>query len=604
MNWSESGCKRNRREGNSMKERIKNGILSFLFVLGINHYFFPDNSFGTKSTLNLLLFFFVYGVLVRVHDSHVEKRIQKCSYIFSSVYSIGLCFGKLINDTNRIDGFFTLSGFLWMAVTIASCIFVFGGVSCLLLSRLCGREEKEIPVAAWRNSRCVYFIVWAFILILWLPCYLAYYPGLLEYDMWIQTYQAGGVIPINKFHPPLHTLLWKLCLNTGSAWDIQPITIYSVAQMLILSAVFARIVTFFMKRKVHNGFIIAMICFFALNPVVALFSIAPTKDILFGVFFITAVFEIYRFISDTENYCQKPGNYVWLILNITGCCLFRNNALYVFLLCLPFFVISYRKQWKSALLLFCTPIILFCLINSVIFPAMGIEEGEAKEMLSVPMQQIALASVTHDAELSEETKAEINNYMPYTDMLSSFNPRFADPVKGSFQTEYFTKNKAGFIKLWFSLLLKYPKDYISAFMSLNLAYWYPDAASVDPYSGRKYIETGITQTDVYTFTRDSKIPRLYDLYEKVADYSAFEKIPFIANLFSIATPFWSLVLCAAVLLAQKRNKLVLALLPGFFLWLTYMAGPVSNFRYIFPLFIQYPLLLAISLYGILPQAAE
>lgn len=586
-----------------MKKHMKNGIISFLFLLSINHYFFPDSSFGARCTFNIVLFFLVYGVLERAQDGQTEEHLQKYAYIFSAVYSVCLFFGKLINDTNRIDTFFTRPVFLWMCVSVISSIYVFGSVSYFLLKKLCRREEKEFAIAAWRDNRYLFFILWAIIFFLWIPCYLAYYPGMLGYDMFVQTYQAGGAWPISKFHPPLHTLFWRGCLQAGFAWGIEPIILYSAAQMLILSAVLSRILTFFVRRRVHNGFLIAMFSFFALNPVVALFSMEPTKDVMFSICFITAVFEIYRFISDTEGYCKKRVHYVWMGLSITGCCLFRNNAFYAFLLCLPFFAIAYRKNWKSVLPLFGMPILLFWFINSVVFSAAGIEEGDAKEMLSVPMQQIALTVVTHDGELSEETKAEINKYIPYDAILGNYNPRFADPVKNFFQTQYFTENKGEFIKLWFSLLVKYPKDYISAFLSLNLPYWYPDAATVDIYSKRAYIETGITTTDVYTFTRDSKIPWLYHWYERVADYSAFEGIPLVATLFSIATPVWSLVLCGIIFLAQGRKKLVLALLPGFFLWLTYMAGPVSNFRYVFPLFLQYPLLLAAVLYGFVPQEA-
>lgn len=579
-----------------MKDIAKNIIIAFLFVLGTDHYFFPDNDFGTGTTLNLFLFLFAYTALTITKNVQAEKKVRKLSYIFSAIYSAALCFGKIINDSNRIDDFFTSSGFVWTAATLTAFIFIFGQINCFFLDKLCGWKQKPFKTAKWRSYKYSFFILWAFMFLMWIPCYLAYYPGIFEYDMFIQTYQAGGVLPITLHHPYLHTLYWKLCLQAGTNMGIEPITLYSMTQMLLFSAILARIIHLFMKKDIRDWLIIVMICFFALNPVIAIFSMIPTKDVLFSAFFLTAVFEIYRFVSDSMEYCRKKTNYIWLALSVLLSCLFRNNALYVFLLCIPFFVVIFRKQWKSMLILFVAPVVAFLFLNGVVFPGMGVEGGDSKEMLSIPLQQIALVAVTHDDELSDETKSEISRYIPYDELAENYNPRFADPVKGLFRTDQFDEEKVGFIKVWFSLFFEYPKDYISAFLSLNLPYWYPDAATLDPYSQRAYIETGITETDVYTFERDSKIPWLLDLYEQVADYSAFANKPVVANLFSIATPFWILLICSVIFLAQERKNMALVLLPGLFLWLTFIAGPVSNFRYILPLFMQYPLLL-IMLFG-------
>lgn len=576
-----------------IENRLKQVVIAFLFILSLNHYFFLGNSFGTISTFNFFIFVSVYMILDFSQKQQIKRRIKKYSYILSTIYSFGLCFGKLINDTNKIDAFFTVQGFLWMTVSIVAFSLVFGNINSLFLYKLCLQKQKDFDIANWRGNKYIYFICWAFLFVMWIPCYLAYYPGILEYDMFIQTYQASGVIPVNQFHPPLHTLFWRLCLWGGERTGIEPVTIYALIQMLVISALYSRVICYFIKSRVQNWLVNTMICFFTLNPVIAIFSIIPTKDVLFSAFFFVTAFEIYRFVSDSKKYCAKKENYAWLFFSIVFSCLFRNNALYVFILSIPFFIISFQRQWKSILVLFVAPVIVFLFINSIVFPNVGIEKGDVKEMLSVPIQQITLTAVTHDSELSEETKTDINRYLPYSDIINNYNPRFADPVKELFQTEQFKKDKVHFIKLWLSLLVQYPKEYISAVMSLNLPYWYPDALSVDPYSGRKYIETGITVTDVYTFERDSKLPWLLEMYEKVADYSAFEGKPFVANFFSIATPVWVLVFCTIIFAVQERKKMILVLLPSFFLWLTHIAGPVSNFRYILALFVQYPLFLMI-----------
>ena len=168
-------------------------------------------------------------------------------------------------------------------------------------------------------------------------------------------------------------------------------------------------------------------------------------------------------------------------------------------------------------------------------------------------------------------------------------------IKFEFKTEYYNKNKTDFYKLYFKGLTKYPEEYISSFLSLNLPYWYPDANTLDKYSQRIYIETGNYRNDYYIVPRDSKIPFLYKQYEKVANYSAFEKIPIIANIFSIATPIWVMLFVMFLLIYKKKYKYTLITIFLIIFWLTYILGPVSNFRYIFPIYSLYPILFTLGL---------
>jgi hypothetical protein len=239
------------------------------------------------------------------------------------------------------------------------------------------------------------------------------------------------------------------------------------------------------------------------------------------------------------------------------------------------------------------PIICYFVINGGVYPALGIAEGEGVEMLAVPMQQISKVVVEKDASLTEEEKQSIGTFFTYDSISTTYNPRFGDYIKGVFQNDYYEEHKADFIKLWCHLLFKYPKQYVDAFLSLNLPYWYPDSATVDGYSHVRYIETGLCELAQYPLTLQSKLPGLYKLYEKVASFEAFQDIPVAATVFSITTPLWLMLLCLFVLVQKKKTQQVILLLPGLFLWLTFMAGPVSNFRYIFPIFCLYPIYMAL-----------
>ena len=69
----------------------------------------------------------------------------------------------------------------------------------------------------------------------------------------------------------------------------------------------------------------------------------------------------------------------------------------------------------------------------------------------------------------------------------------------------------------------------------------------------------------------------------------------VALPFSIASPVWVLLTCILLLVRRGRARYVTCVVPFFFLWLTYMAGSVSNFRYIFPIYACYPLFFYLAL---------
>ena len=44
-----------------------------------------------------------------------------------------------------------------------------------------------------------------------------------------------------------------------------------------------------------------------------------------------------------------------------------------------------------------------------------------------------------------------------------------------------------------------------------------------------------------------------------------------------------------MLMYKKQYNQILLVIPSLLLWLTYILGPVSNFRYVWPLFMLYPM---------------
>ena len=138
---------------------------------------------------------------------------------------------------------------------------------------------------------------------------------------------------------------------------------------------------------------------------------------------------------------------------------------------------------------------------------------------------------------------------------------------------------------------------INAFLDLNIPYWYIGASSVDPYSKRAFIETANYKLDFYNAERTSRMPAALKYYELFASYSLFANKPaYMAMVYSIALPIWLILFCITVMIRLDRRRFIICFLPYLFLWVTYMAGPVSNFRYIFPIYAVYPFFLFLAVF--------
>lgn len=431
-------------------------------------------------------------------------------------------------------------------------------------------------------------------MICWLPAFLTFYPGIIAYDSNIQTTQAMiGLGAYSKFHPPFHTMVWHVCLQTGIKLNLNPLCIYSLLQMSLLSYVLTKMLRTMIIRNSGKITIFISFLFIAFNPVIAVFALEMTKDAFFAIFFALLALYLLELADNPEKFLSRTLNCLKLITVILLNCLLRNNMIYAFVLCIPILMLIIRTHWKKILVLSVIPLFFFFIINNYVYVRLGVDEGNAAESLSVPIQQIAYTLTQNEEKITAEEKATIDKYIPYDTIIEKYNPRFSDPVKYTFKTENYNQNPSGFWTLWFQLLKKYPVEYVNAFLTLNLPYWYQNADPIDKFSQREYIEIGMDVCDYYPIYADSKLPELRGFYEKVSNYEAFRKIPVLAQIFSLSMPIWLILFTIVSLWAKKAWRKIIVVIPALCLWITYMAGPVSNFRYIFPIFILYPLMLGL-----------
>lgn len=520
-------------------------------------------------------------------------RVKWCSLVFSIIYSFVYVLGDAIYNTGIINTLyrdssaiittlFSIIGFFYMLYLINYYLFY-----------LIDNYKMKIRESKILNKSYIFLYIWGIIFLLWLPCYLSYYPGIYSYDITKQVNEVFN-LSYSKFHPPIHTGIVAVCFFIAGKLNVQMIAVYSILQMMLFSYAIMKILKFLYEKTQNKIVFIVSFIFLVINPVMPIVALLPAKDIYFASFLLLLIPYLYELIFHKDNFFKNKFNIVKIIVFSLLAMLFRNNASYVFIIFFIILLIIERKD-KRVIMISILPIIFYLLVNNVLYPSIGVRDGNSREKLCLPMMQIAYVVEKHEEDLSKEELTWVEKYIPVERIKSRFNPRFADPIKSKFKTNNYDNNPSDFYKLYIRLGSKYLDDYISTFLNLNIPYWFMDAETIDPYAERGYLETGIYENHNYFFERNSKLPKLYEFYEGFARYE-IEKEHFILDkIYSLNLAIWLIIFMICISILKRQYKSVLVVLPLVLLWLTYLLGPVSNFRYIIPIYIMYPTIMYLIL---------
>ena len=270
--------------------------------------------------------------------------------------------------------------------------------------------------------------------------------------------------------------------------------------------------------------------------------------------------------------------------------LFRNNAVYAFILCM--FMIILLTKYKIKCITFALKVLLlFYLCSFAITTACSASKGSIAEMLAVPIQQVARAVNYNSDEISKEEKETIYEIIP-PETIKNYNPQIADPVKNNFNQDVFLHNPFKYIRTYINIGLKTIGTYINAFLINNLPYWYPYVHYTVPSS---YMTFGVRtdHSDFYDFQIEQEI-LFPQIRQKIMDFfylKQFETLPIIGLIFNEGLLCWSFLIGLCYLLYTK-NMSIIPLGFVFCIYLTILLAPVAATRYLYPIIVCLPVIYA------------
>ena len=254
----------------------------------------------------------------------------------------------------------------------------------------------------------------------------------------------------------------------------------------------------------------------------------------------------------------------------------------------------------------------FCVglfVLSAVFSATHAEQGDRREMLSMPIQQLSRCMIYHggvsvlaedDNTMDAADKALINDFI-LDEAYRDYDPGIADPVKRHTNT-YVARYRSGeFIRVYLHLLTQYPGDMINAALATNAGFLSPfdtthaDVNRVEGRAGLSYVQTRweedtLNDRGIY---KDSKWPWLFEQLESWAENNSYLRTPVLKYLFVPGSYLWLYLALAAVLVIvdRKRFCLPLAIVAGYYG--TMLFGPTVQMRYVYPVMLALPYVLAL-----------
>lgn len=560
--------------------KYKSNILKI--ILAIYSYSSILMIIGIEKNYNVFLLLGLLAIVFMFFKLKINKKMNKLSILISVLISLLICVGNVVENsmTNNTLNIFNVRILFKLLIT-------FGGVFIFLnllfntfftkiqnINLLCQNERK--------SDKKIFFISWGMIFLLWSPYFLRYFPGIMTLDSrvqlsyiedmifrnnhpFIQTWFEGGIYNLGKF----------LFNNTNMAMGF-----YTIIQMLILSAIFAYAVKFLYKHKFNSIIVVLVLFAYALLPQFALYSVTVWKDVLFGGAMLIMFISV---IEMTLTDKLKISNIILFVISAVMILFFRNNGIYIMIVCLPFFIHCFRKKIKIILPILIGLFTLYFVVTGPVYNYLKVEKPSNVESLGVPLQQVGRV-IASDGKMGKEEKEYLMTIFDFAEIKNVYAPHIVDPVKNHANRGVLATTEKQFLETWFSLFLKNPDTYVEAYLSQTLGYWYPSV---------KYWTTGsLSSENTYGVHNVNLLP---NILTKIIDRVNSLDYSLSVLCWGIGLGFILLFLSIVVASIRKidKDKYFAWYIPFVGLWITMMlASPVfAEYRYVYGLFTSLPIIL-------------
>ncbi len=479
---------------------------------------------------------------------------------------------------------------LYFVLCAVICLILYR-ISGMLLPRLHWRKIEAVLYEKWTAGKYFLFF-WGILIVCFLPAYLAFFPGIFGYDGPNQMQQILGEIPYCAHHPVTHTLILGVFMNCGRAVFGSyngGVGLFCIFQGLVVSGSVAYSLLLLRRLRTPFPVLLLGLAWCVLHPVVQVLTFNTTKDILFGVTMLHFILQCYDWLSGAAERSRR--RMALLVLTGVFLCLLRNQGIYMVAALVVLGLLVFRRD-RRLLASLCLIVLFGGLFFFTADHVFGVQKGDPREMLSVPMQQMALVCRQYKeggpVSLTEEeygafTKLVEEQYLP------EYQLTIADPIKNHFNTEQLKSDLPGYLGLYVRMGMRNPGLYLTAFRYLVYPYW---DMSENVKTGTSVSNTFPEVSEGWGISQKSLFPAYKACLVRYMEEGIHKKIPVVSWLMQPGLCIWIMTALAGLSAARKDKAVFMTAATGMLFFMTLLLGPVALLRYLYPLMIAVPCFLA------------
>lgn len=567
-------------------------ILAFATMLAfahISHFGITGIDFLLPCVFALCLIVYIKAGSIVLSKDKWKAKTGIISLVLGFICGIAATVGSCIDMETRTFTSFSAIDIFCMIILIpffaAAFVILFFSSDVHTLT-----QEHEIKKGSCYKR---FFIYMAVMLICWLPYYLTYFPGGVGNDDFECARMCLGIIPWTNHNPIFYIFLMNLFFKVTGYNLTASFGIMAFIQMLMLSATLGLLLIWLYRKNISGVFLLVSLAFFSLHPIVAIYSIYVTKDIMFScvviletLFLLDLSTLLYR--KDDTDIPKK----IWVILGILSLLtiITRNNGIFMIAFLAVGTVISAKKFRKELIITFLAVFLLNGIYKGPVWKMCGVSKQSFAESASIPLSQVAY-TICNDGKITGEDRVYLEELMPFDKVKEEYEPGYTDSYKfsDSFDKELLDSDPGKFMKTWLHLLPGNFKDYVEVYLMQTSGYWHYGITNTVATQGVEENELGIEGHDLIDKTMGFSLDGLMTELILVA-----RKLPVLCMLSQMAIEILAVILAVINCVRKNRKAAVIAFVPLLALWISVMIATPAYclFRYLCPIFFMWPMLIS------------
>lgn len=529
----------------------------------------------------------------------IIKKDLWASVIFGLIASLAAVVGSHIDMDIRV---FTSLGLTDCVYEVFLFIF-FVSIFRLLFFSSDGSKINKLTESVRvedvsKKQLIKYVLIYTCILIVcWLPYYLTYFPGGIGNDDFECIEMCLGYIGWTNHNPVLYIATLNFFIKITAAFGgglTAALGIMTTLQMVMFAVTIAFIITWMYVKGVCKSIRYISLGFYGLHPIMAMYSIYLTKDIIFACvvsFLIMFLMDFIPYVLKCNEKNEKVSGFYFAVLGILSllAILTRNNGTFIIAGLAVVMLVVFKKYWKQILLTFAVVFVANAIYKGPVWNALGIEKQSFAESASIPLSQVAYTIYT-DGEIQGENRAYLERLMPLEKVKEEFEPGFTDSYKfsESFDKQLLDDNPGEFMKVWFKLLPHNFGRYVEAYLMQTSGYWKYGVSNTVATAGVQPNDLGIEAVDVIQNISGISLTGILEALVLVA-----RKLPVLCFLSQMGIQILAVLVIGYNYFRRGKGIYAVSLVPLVVLWISVMIATPAHclFRYMFPFFMLWPVIL-------------